>query len=165
MQYKTSTDALPVAIARVIAAQLGEVGIAVELRPLEFHLFLSDVKKGNFQLYTLSSAEIAEPNLYRNFFHSAFIPTAANLDAGLNRMRYRNPELDVLLDQGLREMNREKRRLIYARVQTILARDLPMLPLWHPNNVVVARRLVQGFRMWPSAQLSGLASVSKLPEP
>ncbi len=165
LQYKTSTDALPVAIARVIAAQLGEVGIAVELRPLEFHLFLSDVKKGNFQLYTLSSAEIAEPNLYRNFFHSAFIPTAANLDAGLNRMRYRNPELDVLLDQGLREMNREKRRLIYARVQTILARDLPMLPLWHPNNVVVARRLVQGFRMWPSAQLSGLASVSKLPEP
>lgn len=165
LQYKTSTDALPVAIARVIAAQLAEVGIAIELRPLEFHLFLSDVKKGNFQLYTLSSAEIAEPNLYRNFFHSAFIPTAANLDAGLNRMRYRNPELDVLLDQGVREMNREKRRLIYARVQTILARDLPMLPLWHPNNVVVARRLVQGFRMWPSAQLSGLATVNKLPEP
>lgn len=165
LQYKTSTDALPVAIARVIAAQLAEVGIAVELRPLEFHLFLSDVKKGNYQLYTLSSSEIAEPNVYRNFFHSAFIPTATNLDAGLNRMRYRNPEIDALLDEGQREMDREKRRVIYAKVQTILGRDLPMLPLWHPNNVVVARRLVQGFRMWPSAQLSGLAGVSKLPEP
>lgn len=164
LQYKTSTDALPVAIARVIAAQLAEIGIAVELRPLEFHLFLSDVKKGNFQLYTLSSSEIAEPNVYRNFFHSSFIPTAANLDAGLNRMRYRNAEIDALLDEGQREMDRDKRRRIYARVQTILGRDLPMLPLWHPDNVVVARRLVQGFRMWPSAQLSGLAGVTKLPE-
>jgi peptide/nickel transport system substrate-binding protein len=164
LQYKTSTDGLPVAIGRVIAAQLAEVGIAVELRSLEFHLFLSDVKKGNFQLYTLSSSEIAEPNVYRNFFHSAFIPTAANLDAGLNRMRYRSPEIDGLLDEGQREMDREKRKLIYARVQAVLARDLPMLPLWHPDNVFVARRIVHGFRMWPSAQLSGLAGVSKLPE-
>ncbi len=164
LQYKTSTDGLPVAIARVIAAQLAEVGIAIEVRSLEFHLFLSDVKKGNFQLYTLSSSEIAEPNVYRNFFHSAFIPSAANLDAGLNRMRYRCPEIDALLDRGQREMNRDERRRIYARVQEVLARDLPMLPLWHPDNVVVARQLVQGFRMWPSAQLSGLAGVSKLPE-
>ena len=161
LQYKTSTDALPVAIARVIAAQLAEVGIAIELRPLEFHLFLSDVKKGNFQLYTLSSSEIAEPNVYRNFFHSSFIPSAKNLDAGLNRMRYRNPELDVLLDEGAREMDPARRITIYARVQDLIAKELPLLPLWHPDNVVVARKTVQGFRMWPSAQLSGLATVRK----
>jgi peptide/nickel transport system substrate-binding protein len=164
LQFKTSTDALSVAIARTIAAQLAEVGIGVELRPLEFHLFLSDVKKGNYQLYTLSSSEIAEPNVYRNFFHSEFIPTAQNLDAGLNRMRYRNAEVDALLDEGQREMSRDKRRLIYARVQEILARDLPLLPLWHPDNVVVSRRIVQGFHMWPSAQLTGLATAYKLEE-
>ncbi len=159
--YKTSTDALPVAIARVIAAQLAEVGIAVELRPLEFHLFLSDVKKGNFQLYTLSSAEIAEPSLFRNFFHSSYIPSAKNLDAGLNRMRYRNPALDELLDQGSREIDRERRKEIYAKVQDLLAAEVPMLPLWHPDNVTVARKVVTGFRMWPTAQLSGLSSASK----
>lgn len=160
--YKTSTDALPVAIARVIAAQLGEIGISVEIRPLEFHLFLSDVKKGNFQLYTLSSAEIAEPSLFRNFFHSSYIPSAKNLDAGLNRMRYRNAQLDELLDLGSREIDREKRREIYAKIQDILAADVPMLPLWHPDNVTVARRCVQGFRMWPTAQLSGLALARKV---
>lgn len=165
LQYKTSTDALPVAIARVIAAQLAEIGIAVELRPLEFHLFLSDVKKGNFQLYTLSSSEVAEPNVYRNFFHSAYIPSAKNLDAGLNRMRYANPQLDALLDEGQREMDRNKRRVIYAQVQRLLAAELPMLPLWHPDNVVVARQVVSGFRMWPSAQLSGLATVVKVGGP
>lgn len=162
--YKTSTDALPVAIARVIAAQLAEVGISVEIRPLEFHLFLSDVKKGNFQLYTLSSAEIAEPSLFRNFFHSSYIPSAKNLDAGLNRMRYRNGLLDELLDLGSREIDRDKRREIYAKIQDILADEVPMLPLWHPDNVTVARRCVQGFRMWPTAQLSGLARARKVGE-
>jgi peptide/nickel transport system substrate-binding protein len=161
LQYKTSTDALPVAIARVIAAQLAEVGIGIEVRPLEFHLFLSDVKKGNYQLYTLSSAEIAEPNLHRNFFHSSFIPSAKNLDAGLNRMRYRSPELDALLDEGAREMDPARRIGIYAKVQDLIAQELPLLPLWHPDNVVVSRKAVQGFRMWPSAQLSGLATVRK----
>ena len=160
--YKTSTDALPVAIARVIAAQLAEIGVAVEIRPLEFHLFLSDVKKGNFQLYTLSSAEIAEPSLFRNFFHSSYIPSAKNLDAGLNRMRYRNPVLDELLDQGSREIDRERRKEIYAKVQDLLAAELPMLPLWHPDNVTVARKVVNGFRMWPTAQLSGLSSARKV---
>jgi peptide/nickel transport system substrate-binding protein len=162
--YKTSTDALPVAIARVIAAQLAEIGVAVELRPLEFHLFLSDVKKGNYQLYTLSSAEIAEPSLFRNFFHSSYIPSAKNLDAGLNRMRYRNLALDELLEQGSQEIDREKRREIYAKIQDILAAEVPMLPLWHPDNVTVARRVVEGFRMWPTAQLSGLVGVRKVGE-
>ena len=54
-----------------------------------------------------------------------------------------------------------RRRVIYKKVQDILLRDLPMLPLWHPDNVVVMRRGVQGYRLWPSAQLSGLSTVYK----
>jgi peptide/nickel transport system substrate-binding protein len=159
--YKTSTDALPVTIARVIAAQLAEVGIGVDVRPLEFHIFLSDVKKGNYHLYTLQSAEIAEPNMFRNFLHSAYAPSNKNLDAGINRMRYRNAEMDAMLNEGQREMDRLKRRQIYEGVQAQLLRDLPMLPLWHPDNVVVLRREVSGYRMMPTAQFSGFAGVSK----
>ncbi len=159
--YKTSTDALPVAIARVIAAQLAEVGIGVDVRPLEFHIFLSDVKKGNYHLYTLQSAEIAEPNMFRNFLHSAYAPSNKNLDAGINRMRYRDAAMDALLDAGQREMDRLQRRQIYEKVQEQLLRDLPMLPLWHPDNVVVVRREVSGYRMMPTAQFSGFAGVKK----
>jgi len=161
--YKTSTDALPVAIARVIAAQLAEVSILVEVRPLEFHIFLSDVKKGNYHLYTLQSAEIAEPNMFRNFLHSAYAPSNKNLDAGINRMRYRNLEMDALLDEGQREMDRQKRRALYKQVQAMLLRDLPMLPLWHPDNVVVTRREVSGYRLMPTAQFSGFSTIKKAP--
>ncbi len=163
LTYKTSTDALPVSIARVVAAQLAEIGVAVEVRPYEFHLFLDDVKKGNFQIYGLSTGEVAEPNLMKRYFHSHFIPTAADPNAGHNRMRYRNPAMDVLLDAGEREMDREKRRQIYSQVQKILAQDLPILPMWHIDNVVVMRREVQHYIVWPSAQFSSMAQVSKVP--
>lgn len=79
-------------------------------------------------------------------------------------MRYRNLALDELLEQGSQEIDREKRREIYAKIQDILAAEVPMLPLWHPDNVTVARRVVEGFRMWPTAQLSGLVGVRKVGE-
>jgi peptide/nickel transport system substrate-binding protein len=162
LSYKTSTDALPLSIARVIAAQLGDVGVSVEVRPFEFHVFLADVKKGNFQLFTLKTGEVAEPNLYKRFFHSRFIPTAQNPDAGHNRVRYRNPEIDALLDAGEREPDRARRREIYVQVQRILSRDLPVLPMWHEDNVAVMRAQVQGYRPLPSAQLTGLARAYKV---
>ena len=45
----------------------------------------------------------------------------------------------------------------------MLLRDLPMLPLWHPDNVVVTRREVTGYRMMPTAQFTGFAGVQKPP--
>ena len=42
--YKTSSDQFRVAVARVIAAQLAQVDVAVEVRPFEFGTFFADVK-------------------------------------------------------------------------------------------------------------------------
>ncbi|MCS6912412.1 MAG: ABC transporter substrate-binding protein [Myxococcales bacterium] len=163
LSYKTSTDALPLSIARVIAAQLAEVGVQVEVRPYEFQVFLSDIKKGNFQLFTLTTGEVAEPNLMMRYFHSHYIPTPANPDGGHNRFRYRNAEVDALLEAGQREMDRARRKAIYARVQQILAQEVPLVPLWHVDNVVVMRQVVQGYVLLPSAQLAGLATTWKRP--
>ena len=61
LTYKTSADQFRVAIARVLAAQLARVDIDVEVRPFEFATFFSDVKKGNYQLATMQTAEVVEP--------------------------------------------------------------------------------------------------------
>jgi peptide/nickel transport system substrate-binding protein len=159
--YKTSSNKLRVALARVIASMLGEVGIDVELRAFEWSTFFADVKKGNFQLFSMQLPEISEPDLYRTFFASSRIPTHENLDAGNNRTRYRNPEVDRLLDEGRETLDRDKRRAIYALVQQHLARDLPVVPLWHEDNVVAMRRQVMGFEILPTAQLSSLARAWK----
>jgi peptide/nickel transport system substrate-binding protein len=161
LTYKTSSNKFRVAVARVIISMLADVGIEVELRPYEFGTFFADVKKGNFQLFMMQVPEIAEPDLYTRFFATKFIPTRENLDEGHNRVRYRNPALDRLLEAGRRELDREKRKAIYSEVQAILARDVPVVSLWHEDNVAAMRREVEGFRIVPTAQLSSLAVTGK----
>src|SRR5262249_29577383 len=140
---------------------LADVGIEVELRPYEFATFFADIKKGNFQMFSMQIPEISEPDLYTPFFDSTRIPTRENLDAGNNRVRYRRPELDRLLEAGRLELSRPKRVAIYSQVQKILARDLPVISLWHEDNVAAMRRGVRGFDLLPTALLSSLARTYK----
>jgi peptide/nickel transport system substrate-binding protein len=161
--YKTSSVRFRVALAQVIAAELAEVGIEVELRPLEFATFFADVKKGNFQLFSMQVPEIAEPDLYTNFYHSSRIPTRENPDRGGNRARYRDADVDRLIDEGRGVVDRPRRTAIYGEVQRILARDLPVIPLWHEDNVAVMGRQVEGFRILPTGQFSSLARARKAP--
>jgi peptide/nickel transport system substrate-binding protein len=79
--YKTSADQFRVAVARVIASQLGQVGIAVEVRPFEFATCFADIKKGNYQIASMQTADITEPDLLYTYFHSDRIPTKADPNA------------------------------------------------------------------------------------
>ena len=158
--YKTSAVAFRVAVARAIASQLAEVGIAVEVRPFEFGTFFADIKRGNYQLATMQSPEITEPDFYHWFFHSSLIPDARNPD-GSNRWRYRNPVLDRVVEAGRREADPAKRKPIYAEAQRIVADDLPIVPLWHEDNVVLSNADVQGYTIVPNARFAGLAAVTK----
>jgi peptide/nickel transport system substrate-binding protein len=56
---------------------------------------------------------------------------------GLNRWRYRDPELDAVLEQGRRSHERAERKRAYAVVQHRLAQMLPVMPLWHESVVAV----------------------------
>jgi len=159
--YKVSNNRFRVAVAQVIASMLAEVGIEVDLRVNEFATFFADVKKGNFQLFSMQIPEISEPELYTNFFASQRIPTRENLDAGGNKVRYRRPELDKLLEAGRRELDRSRRKLIYAEVQRVLARDLPVISLWHEDNVAAMRKGVTGYQILPTGQFTTLKQTSK----
>lgn len=158
--YKTSSDAFRVAIARVIAAQLAEVGIAVEIRSFEFATFFADVKRGAYQLASMQTTDITEPDFYFMYFHTSWIPAAPRFE-GFNRWRYRSAEVDRLTAEGRRELDRDRRRRIYAEVQRQVAEDVPIVPLWHEDNVVLSSADVRGYTLTPNARLTGLRSLSK----
>jgi peptide/nickel transport system substrate-binding protein len=160
LSYKTSSDAFRIAVARVIAAQLAEVGIEIDLKPFEFATFFADVKKGRYQLASMQTAEITEPDFYFTYFHSSWIPTAENPD-GYNRWRYINPEVDRLTMLARRELDRAKRVVLYDQIQRIVADDVPVVPLFHEDNVVLINQDVEGYRITPNARLIGLRDASK----
>lgn len=160
--YKTSADAFRVSVARVIAAQLAEIGLDVEVRSFEFATFFADVKKGSYQLASMQTGEISEPDYYFLYFNSSRIPDASNPDGG-NRWRYKNPEVDRLTAAGRHELDREKRKAIYGEVQRLVAADVPVVPLWHEDNVVLSNVGVEGYEITPNARLVGLRNAWKRP--
>ncbi len=134
---RTTSDRSRQSVARAIAAMLREVGIEVDVRPSEAATLIADLNQGRFELTLLQVPEVLEPHVLSWFFDSSRIPGPDR--EGANRWRYRNPELDRLFELGRTRINRAERRAAYEQVQQILARDIPVLPLWQPDTVAVVR--------------------------
>lgn len=162
LTYKTSSQQFRVSLARLIAQQLGEIGIAVDVRPFEFNTFFTDIKRGNYQIATMQTAEIVEPDMYWVYFHSSRVPTPQMPDLG-NRWRYRDEEVDRLIERGRVELDRARRKAIYGRLQHRLAEHMPVFPLWHEDNVAIMHHDVEGYVVPPNARLGGISRATKRP--
>ena len=156
LSYKTSTDKTANEVARVIADQLRRVGIGLEVLSFEWGTFFSDVKTGDFQMAGLRWVGMNDPDAFHFIFHSSSVPPA-----GANRGRYRNPEVDRLLDESRVEPDVARRKVLYGRVQEILARDCAYTSLWWLDNVVVLRGGFRGFEAQPGGEYTSLASVER----
>jgi peptide/nickel transport system substrate-binding protein len=65
--------------------------------------------------------------------------------AGQNTTQYSNPEVDALLAEGANSVDPEKRREIYAKMQTIVRRDLPYLPIFQYAMVEGTKAKLKGY--------------------
>lgn len=150
--YKTSTQPGRRRLAEAIQAALGRVGIALDIRSYEWGTLYEDVRRGNFQLSALTWVGVGDPDLYYLAFHSTMQPPA-----GYNRGGYANPVMDRLTSAGRCTLDPERRRHVYARVQQRAAHDLPVVPLWWEDRVVIHVRRLRGFEPVPDGDLRGLA--------
>jgi peptide/nickel transport system substrate-binding protein len=155
LSFKTTNIDLRRRIAEAFKEQLQAVGIELEIRAYEWGTFYSDVKKGNFHLFSLAWVGIMDPDIYFQIFHSRSVPPDGN-----NRGRYVNPELDRLLERGRQSVQIAERRAVYGEVQKIVARELPYVPLWWVKNVIVQQSTLRGFVPYPDGDLISLKDVS-----
>jgi peptide/nickel transport system substrate-binding protein len=155
LSFKTTNIDLRRRIAETLKEQLSRVGIELEVRSYEWGTFYSDIKKGNFHLYSLAWVGIADPDVYYNIFHSSSLPPN-----GDNRGGYHNPSIDDLLEQGRRESDPGRRKDLCHLVQQIIHEDLPYIPLWWVKNVVVRKPEIVGFRPSPDGDLFSLRRTS-----
>ena len=125
--------------AVVIQNYLKQVGIPIEIETLEFNLLLAQMRNGQYQMTT---SRWVGGNQDPVFLKDLFM-TKANF----NRTNYSNPELDPILQQAADSADRDRARELYARAQAIISRDLPMLPLWYPSNMVIARKSVGNIKI------------------
>lgn len=154
LTYKTSTDETAVLQAQILQSMWREIGVDVEIRSYEFATFYADIKRGNFQLFSLTWTGIADPDIYMLILHSKRAPPA-----GSNRGRFSNPRFDALVEQGARLADRAARRPLYLEAQAIVARELPYLSLFTKVNVAVLPAGLAGYRHYPSGELYSLRTM------
>jgi peptide/nickel transport system substrate-binding protein len=154
LTLKTSTDESTRLMSEAIAEQWKRVGVALELRPLEFATLYSDVTGGSFQVYSLRWVGANnDPDIFEYVFSSKKMPPS-----GANRGHYRNPQLDALLDQARVEMDQGKRKELLSQIQKIVAIDEPYVNLWYVDNVCVHRERLTGIVLAPSGDYDFLGT-------
>jgi peptide/nickel transport system substrate-binding protein len=153
---KTSTEESTRLMAAVLQQQLRDVGIALDIKTFEAATFLSDVMKGEFQIYSLRwIGGNEDPDMFDLIFNSARIPPK-----GANRGFYRNARVDALIAQGSAEAKQEKRKLIYAELQQIVADELPYINLWYYDNVLVHSKRIADVEISPSGNYNFLKTAA-----
>lgn len=153
LRYSTSQNELRRRIAEVFQWQLEKVGIGLDIRSYEWGAFYADIKKGNFQVFSLTWVGVSDPDILRYMFHSESMPPD-----GANRGRYKNAQLDGLLETGVMAGEEERKR-VYSEAQKIIAQGLPYVSLWRPMNVAVVDRRVREFRLSPDEGIKSLKNV------
>ncbi len=144
LTLRTSSDRAVISLARALASMLRDVGIDLDVRPSEAATLLADLARGRFELTLMQIPEVIDPHTLSWFFASDRIPEPGKRE-GANRWRLRSPELDQALETGRAYPERAQRVEAYRQVQHLLARELPVIPLWHEDVVAVTSARLADF--------------------
>lgn len=147
LRFRLSThDTVPPALPELVAANLAEVGIAVEQEIVDLVSLFGMKTQGTYDMLMylypgpVGTTTNADPDILRPVFHSE---PANKLYAAEG---YANPELDELLEAQYTLQDEEERREAIAEVQRIIARDLPMCILYYTTMFFVYRE--DAFDAW-----------------
>ena len=134
-------------VQQVLQNQWKQIGIDVRIRNEPARVYFGETldqrKHKALAMFAWSSSP---ENVPRSTLHSEEIPTEANGWSGQNYTAYKNPEMDDLLDRTERELDFQKRKGLWARIQQIYAEDLPVLPLYWRANTYVLPKWLEGVR-------------------
>lgn len=126
----------------VIQQQMREVGLQVDLRPVEVaELRRRYIEETDYDLFLFGGGQYrAEPSLTAIYYHSKNLTPA-----GGNGTHYVNPEIDQLLDAGVATSDLDERAQIYHEVARIINEDVPTIFLWSPNSIYGVSSRLEGF--------------------
>ncbi|MDO5037381.1 MAG: ABC transporter substrate-binding protein [Tissierellia bacterium] len=142
----TSQDQTQKDLATIMQAQLAEVGLDVEVVSLEWGTFFEAIRDQEHNMFLMSwTPSIVDPHytLYTPY-HSR------NMGVGPNFMYYSSPELDRLIEEGVRLPNGDERAQVYRQAQELLMEDKPVLYTLYGEQVVGTQSYVKNFEPDPS---------------
>jgi peptide/nickel transport system substrate-binding protein len=133
----------------MLQADWKKIGVAMEIKNMPASVVWGEyTTKSQFDTLMVGW----EPTMgmdpdYSDRCHSKRIPVKHG--SGSNYVQYENPDLDKLLDEGAVLTDQNKRKAVYAKVQQILADDLPFLPIFAYVMIYGKKGELQGYEVNP----------------
>lgn len=138
MQFlATSEYPETVTIGQLLADQLKQIGVTVEIKTVDFSTFLDEQGKGNFDLLMMGWLGNIDPD---DFYYGQHHTDGAN-----NYQKYSNPAVDALLEQGRTEIDKAKRKDIYAQAAKTIADEGSYIYLYNPEVIQASSPRLQGY--------------------
>jgi ABC-type transport system substrate-binding protein len=142
-----SGQMLPLPMNEFVQENLRDVGIDLELIPIEWNALTQRFRQGlqhadNAQLGAMNvSFNFLEPwSAFTRFFHSASIPPKS-----VNVMPYLNPEVDQLIEAAEQEFDLSQQDRILRQVHERIVEDAPWVFIVHDLNPRAMSPKVKGF--------------------
>lgn len=143
-------------LATAIQGYLQKIGIETDLRKVDMGANLATIRSGKFQgLFMVGfTGDNGDPdNFVGELFHSKRIPVG-------NTSRYRNPEVDKLLEAAVKESDPQKRLALYSQIQKMLLEDPPWVFINSVLQVRATRKEVKGYTLNPTQMFFDMQNVS-----
>lgn len=132
-------------VQQVLQSQWRQVGVDVRIRNEPARVFFGETmtkrKYGAMGMYAWFSAPESVP---RTTLHSSQITTPENNYAGQNYPGFKNAEVDALIDAIELELDRDKRKALWSRLQAVYATELPTIPLFFRSDAFIFPKWLKG---------------------
>lgn len=132
-------------IAEILQSELKVLGFEVDLKMLEAGAWKEAVEKGEYDLtltpYTLMTGD-------PDFFFGRWIHSRGqmNVQRGIG---YSNPEADRLVEAAAAGRDPAKRQQHYRDLQQIVARDVPLCPIYHDVCLYATGKEIRDLKLDP----------------
>jgi peptide/nickel transport system substrate-binding protein len=138
-------------MSEVLQAMVDEAGFDLQINTMETAAALQAEVRGDYEGFLVQWSGRPDPdgNLY-SFLHTG---------AGQNTGHYSNPIVDEALDGARLVTDPSARQAIYAKMVDQTRKDMPIVYLYNPVNIVGMTKRLTGFRPVPDGmiRLQGLA--------
>ena len=143
-------------MAELMQSDLRKVGVNVSIVEYEWNTFIQRIGEHRHDSVLLGwAADTPDPD---NFFSPLLSCTATF--SGKNPANWCNPQFDLLLTKALDTTDLNKRKKYYEDAQSLIIKELPLLPIAHGLRFQASSADVEGITLGPFGAIS-LANARK----
>lgn len=141
VELATPEDAILRQLNQLVAEQLTDVGLTVELVPVAQREWYSRVVERAINFTPMRWTQRPDPDGLLSILFAS--------DGYANSTDYNNPKVDALLAEAAGTFDQPKRQALYKEAQAIILEDLPYVPIYFSVEYAAMRTDVMGFEWTP----------------